>query len=112
MKSIESAEEILNYRPKGIRNVWFFIHLLFLIFLLIVFLRYPLETRLEYIGSYQNHLIQFMVDEEFFEVETKRLEIQNEKYDYEIETVEPVLYEDGIAKMWKVTIRLDLKERC
>ena len=108
--SLETPQDILNYQPKTYRNHWIFWHLLFLIIIFFLFLFYPIETRLEYVGYYQEGTIHLTVSEDFFELETHELEIQGTKYRYEIKKVEPVLYEDGAANFWNITISIPLRD--
>ncbi len=110
MEYLNNAQSIINYQSNTFRNRWIMLHILFLIVLFLVFLFYPLETHIDYIGYYKDNLIHINVAENFFQIETKEVEIQGEKYHYEIKEIKPALYEDGSTKIWEVTIHLDLKD--
>ncbi len=105
---VENPQTILNYRPSFHRSAWMMLHLVALLFFLILFSCYPIEKRIEYVGYYLEGSVHVVVEEEFFAIQEKELLLEEKKYTYQVQNIQPITYENGKAKYWEVTMKLDL----
>lgn len=101
---------ILKKQSSSMGSILIGIHLVFLLFLLIFFSFYPLETRIEFVGYYEEGKILVMVDKSFFEISHPVVKIGEESYSYQVVEVKPAAYEEGEISLWQIQLRMDIKE--
>ena len=81
---------------------------LFIVFLFLVF--YPIETRLEFVGYYEEGYILMTVDESFFEISSNVVKIGDDSYSYQVKEIKPIAYEEGKISLWQIQVEIDLKD--
>ena len=101
---------ILHKEPPHYMIYWLILHFVLLFLLVLLASIYPIETKLEFIGYYQNNEVRTVVDNNFFLLSENKLIIQNTTYSYVVKKIEPIAYEEGNAVLWEVSITLDLPD--
>ena len=101
---------ILNHRTSSTSSLILGIHMvvLFIVFLFLVF--YPIETRLEFVGYYEEGYILMTVDDSFFEISSNVVKIGDDSYSYQVKEIKPIAYEEGKISLWQIQVEIDLKD--
>lgn len=89
---------------------WIYLHIIFIIILILACAFYKIEKKIVYTGYYENQQIHMIVDKNFFERKTDRLLIQEKNYQYQVDKINIIAYEEGKASLWEVWITLDLPD--
>lgn len=101
---------ILQKKVPNYIGYYVLLHILFAIFLLVLFSICKIEKKTAFIGYYEKENIRIVVDSKFFDLTTKNVLIQEKSYSYQTNKIEVIAYEDGLPSLWEVWITLDLPE--
>lgn len=102
------ANNIYEKKVPNYFYYWILLHIIFLFFVIVFLAFYQIEIKTSYGGIYENNKIHIVVDSKFFQLKTDKVFIQDKQYQYQVNKIEVIAYEEGKANLWEVWISLDL----